>query len=153
MWYIVWICCLLVAFSCSPWSSIATSTASTAQSTANTADNNAISGEHALHLVLFVQHSSYMSSCSSAFLCAALTSGNNAGSTANTAYNTAGTAQSTANAANGKTCYLANSYYNGWGSCPFGGSYGGGVSYAAAVAGYSSQEVWHSAQYHWVCCT
>lgn len=88
-------------------------------------------------------------------LCTATTAANNAVTAANTANTAANSAVSSANIANGKFCYLGNSYFNGWSACPYGGIYRGGVAIenGKQVAGIAGQNVWKTATYHWLCCT
>lgn len=53
-------------------------------------------------------------------------------------------------------CYLTNSYYHEWGTCPFGGYFSGGFgglgSKGSSFAGVHYQNVWRSAENAWLCC-
>jgi hypothetical protein len=93
----------------------------------------------------------------------AVSSATAAQNTANSGVSKADAAQAAANTANGKYCYITgNGFGVSWGTCPYGGSYKGGMdnmhsmpsiqSNTIHIAGIGAQNVWTISRYLWLCC-
>jgi regulator of replication initiation timing len=83
----------------------------------------------------------------------AVSSATAAQNTANSGVSKADAAQAAANTANGKYCYITGTGFGlQWYSCPYGGSYKGGITIQKPVAGINQQEVWKDSTYLWLCC-